>query len=146
MAPGGSKNTPFCMGNWVIAKARVIRPDDKRFSHEEVEKWSVTKEVYPKQFYPPYCSGTCYAISSTYAREIANTASVTNPLRFHHDDVLFTGILRVKADIDVPTKVNGICRHHNQKTKIQDIKNVVLQYCKKNNIHESHCIMDIPTI
>ena len=66
MSPGGSKNTPFCLGNWVVA--------------------------------------------------------------FHHDDVLFTGILRVKANIDVSKRVNGICRYYNKKTKIQNIKNVVLQY------------------
>ena len=141
MSPGSSVNTPFCLGSWVVANAGIIRPGDKRFSREEVEKWSVTREIYPKKFYPPYCSGTCYAISSIYAREIANTASVTNPQRFHHDDVLFTGILRVKANIDVPTRVNGICRHYNKKTKIQNIKNVVLQYCMKNNISEPVCII-----
>ena len=141
LSPGSSVNTPFCLGSWVVANAGIIRPGDKRFSREEVEKWSVTREIYPKKFYPPYCSGTCYAISSTYAREIANTASVTNPQRFHHDDVLFTGILRVKANIDVPTRVNGICRHYNKKTKIQNIKNVVLQYCMKNNISEPDCFI-----
>ena len=141
LSPGSSLNTPFCLGSWVVANAGIIRPGDKRFSREEVEKWSVTREIYPKKFYPPYCSGTCYAISSNYARKIANTASVTNPQRFHHDDVLFTGILRVKANIDVPKRVNGICRHYNKATKIQNIKNVVLQYCMKNNISEPLCII-----
>ena len=140
--PGrGDKNIPYCLGNWTVVNAPIIRPNSKKFSPEEVQKWSVTKEVYPKEFYPPYCSGTCYMISSIYARTIAQTASVTNPLAFHHDDVLFTGILRVKADIDYPKNVNGICRHYNQKTKIKDIQNAVLQYCKKNNISESLCII-----
>ena len=135
------KNIPYCLGSWTVANAPIIRPDSKKFSPEEVQKWSVTEEVYPKPFYPPYCSGTCYAISSIYAKTIAHTASVTNPQGFHHDDVLFTGILRVKADIDVPKKVNGICRHYNQKTKIKDIQKAVLYYCKKNNIAESLCII-----
>ena len=143
MAPGGSMETPFCLQGWNVGNSGVIRPvRNKGLSPEEVQKWSVTKETYPKNFYPPYCSGTCYAVSTFYARTIAHTASVTNPQKFHHDDVLFTGILRVKADIDIPTKVNGICRHYNQKTKIQDIKNVVLQYCIENGISESLCIIE----
>ena len=84
----------------------------------------------------------CYAISSSYARKISRTAASTYPDRFHHDDVLFTGILRVKADIDIPTEVNDICTHYNNETKIKDIRNVVLEYCIKNDILESHCIIE----
>ena len=139
--PGESISTPFCLDNWSIVNSPVIRPGDKKFNSVEVERWSVTREIYPKNFYPPYCSGTCYAISSSYARKISRTAALTNPDNFHHDDVLFTGILRVKAAIDIATKVDGICTHYNKFTKIQDIKNVVLQYCIKNNILESLCII-----
>ena len=138
--PGDSVSTPFCLENWSIVNSPVIRPGDKKFNFVKVEKWSVTREIYPKNFYPPYCSGTCYAISSSYARKISRTAAFTNPDKFHHDDILFTGILRVKADIDIPTKVNGICTHYNKETKIHDIRNVVLQYCIKNNILKSLCI------
>ena len=139
--PGDSVSTPFCLENWSIVNSPVIRSGDNQFNSIEVERWSVTRETYPKNFYPPYCSGTCYAISSSYARKISRTAASTYPDRFHHDDVLFTGILRVKADIDIPTKVNGICTHYNKETKIQDIRKVVLQYCIKNNILESLCII-----
>ena len=133
--------TPYCLGDWHIANARVIRPENQRFTSAEVEKWSVATEIYPKDFYPPYCSGTCYSISSSYATVISKTASVTDPQRFHHDDVLFTGILRVKTGIDIPTRVEGICKHYNQITKIQDIKNVVLEYCLQNNILKSLCLI-----
>ena len=149
--PGDSVSTPFCLGDWSIVNSRVIHSVDKKFDSVErvgtlaelsqEERWSVTREVYPKSFYPPYCSGTCYAISSSYARKISRTAAFTNPDKFHHDDVLFTGVLRVKADIDIPTKVDGICTHYNKLTKIQDIKNVVLKYCFENNILESLCII-----
>ena len=138
--PGKYDSSPFCLSNWPIVNSAVIRPGNRNFDPVELERWSVTKEIYPKNFYPPYCSGTCYAISSTYARQISRTAALTNPGRFHHDDVLFTGILRVKANIDIPTKANGICTHYNKMTKIQDVRNVVLQYCMKNNILESLCI------
>ena len=139
--PGDSVSTLFCLENWPIVNSAVIRPGNRNFDPVELERWSVAEEIYPKTFYPPYCSGTCYAISSTYARKISRTAALTNPDKFHHDDVLFTGILRVKADIDIPTKVNGICTHYNKLTKIQDIQNIVLQYCIKNDILESLCIL-----
>ena len=139
---GASIVTPFCLETWPIANARVIRPGNRKHTIIEVERWSVPEEIYPKDFYPPYCSGTCYAISSNYAREISKTASRTNPQTFHHDDVLFTGILRVKADIDIPTTVVGICTHYNKITKIQDIRNVVLEYCIKNSILKSHCFIE----
>lgn len=139
--PGDNVSTPFCLGKWNIVNSAVIRPGNRNFDPVEVDRWSVTEEIYPKKFYPPYCSGTCYAITPTYARKISRTAALTNPDEFHHDDVLFTGILRVKSDIDIPTNVNGICTHYNKLTKIQDIQNIVLQYCIKNDILESLCIL-----
>ena len=134
---------PFCLKSWNNHNRRVLRPESTGpRSAIELERWAVTREVYSKNFYPPYCSGTCYSISSSYARKIANTASVTNPQMFHHDDVFFSGILRVKADIDIPTTVKGICTHYNNITKIQDIKNIVLKYCIKNNILVSLCLIE----
>ena len=138
---------PFCLKSWNIQNRGVLRPEStESYSdidlHSAIEKWAVTRDVYPQNFYPPYCSGTCYSISSSYARKISNTASVTNPQTFQHDDVLFSGILRVKADIDIPKTVNGICTHHNQITKVQDIKNIVLKHCIKNNILVSLCLIE----
>ena len=139
---GRSPEPPFCLGSWPIKNSWVIRPDNIHYNSMEVEKWSVSKEVYPETFYPPYCSGSCHAISSNYAREIFKTASRTDPRNFHLEDVLFTGILRVKADIEIPTSVDGICTHYNEITKIQDITNVVLEYCIQNSILKSDCFIE----
>ena len=133
---GQSASPPFCSSSWTISNQPPVRPEDKNG-----DKYGVPDEIYPKNFYPPFCSGTCYVISSTYAKNIYRTAALTNPDKFHLEDVLFTGILRVKADIDIPKEVKGICQHHFKITKTEEIRNLVLKYCLKNNISESFCLI-----
>ena len=133
---GESVSPPFCSSHWTISNHPPTRPGDKY-----ADKSGVTKEIYPKNFYPPFCSGTCYIISSTYARNIYRTAVLTNPDKFHLEDVLFTGILRVKADIDIPKEVKGICQHYDKITKTEEIRNLVLKYCLENNISQSSCFI-----
>ena len=44
--------SPFCMETWPITKAAVIRPDNQKFTASEVERWSVSREIFPNDFYP----------------------------------------------------------------------------------------------
>ena len=100
--PWGNPSTPYCLGGLYIYNHGVVRPGNKKWA-----KWAVSKEVYNLNFYPPYCSGACYLTSSAYATKIAETAKITNPNEFPHEDGIFTGILRLKAGISLPTKVRG---------------------------------------
>ena len=60
-------------------------------------------------------------VSSEYAKIIYNQSFVTNPGDFTMEDVIFTGILRVKSNLEAPVQsddtVKGICRHFNYADK-----------------------------
>ena len=46
-------------------------------------------------------------------------ADNTSPLDFTMEDVFFTGVLRVKADLGFPEMVPDICVHYNQADKVK---------------------------
>ena len=56
-------------------------------------------------------------VSSKFAEIIYNQALVTNPGIFTMEDVFFTGILRVKSNLEAPLTANGICTHFNHDDK-----------------------------
>ena len=56
-------------------------------------------------------------VSSKFAEIIYNQALVTNPGIFTMEDVFFTGILRVKSNLEPPLTANGICTHFNHDDK-----------------------------
>ena len=63
--------------------------------------------------FPPYCGGPCTLLPNSYVKSAFNIAKNTNPGDFHDEDVLFTGIIRVKSGAPEPAKVNGIFNRKN---------------------------------
>ena len=72
--------------------------------------------------FPPYCGGPCTLLPNSYVKSAFNVAKNTNPGDFHDEDVLFTGIIRVKSGAPEPAKVNGICTHYNNADKVEKIR------------------------
>lgn len=54
--------------------------------------WYVSKEEYPKETYPDFCSGVAYLVRTEDALKILSISNRTNVLWM--DDVFVTGILR----------------------------------------------------
>ena len=65
----------------------------------ERDHYGVTKEEYDLDIYPEYCTGACTLLSGQAMIQSYETAKVTNPGDFAMDDVLFTGIIRVKSNL-----------------------------------------------
>lgn len=61
--------------------------------------WYVSRESYPEETYPDYCSGSAYLVRSDDAAKIYSISNKTNFLWI--DDVFVTGILREKYDLIV---------------------------------------------
>ena len=49
-------------------------------------------------------------------------AKLTNPGNFTMEDIIFTGIMRVKANLTEPDDVRGVCEHHNSNNKYTEIR------------------------
>jgi len=110
---------PYCLFklHWNVG---VIRSRDflrRIFSHDTWQKYQISENQYSLASYPPYCGGPCSLVSSKFAEIIYNQALVTNPGIFTMEDVFFTGILRVKSNLDAPLTANGICTHFNHHDK-----------------------------
>jgi len=56
-------------------------------------KWSVSKDVWPFETYPIYCSGIAYGISVEWIRKIYSVSANTTKKVFWIDDLYVTGIL-----------------------------------------------------
>lgn len=93
-------------------------------------KWFVSKELYPDEMYPDFCSGSSYLMRATDAVKIYSASNRTQ--FFWIDDVFVTGILRSQYD----RLVNGHnstslqifnlhSRHH-----LQD-KSEIVNWCSK---------------
>lgn len=118
-------NRPHCLGGLLHWNSGVIRSSDwfrKVLFYDTWEKYQVTKKQYSLSTYPPYCGGPCCLVSSQFANIIQNQAEFSNPGSFTMEDVLFTGILRVKSNLKPPVNVHGICTHYNHDDKEQRIK------------------------
>ncbi|XP_042874649.1 beta-1,3-galactosyltransferase 2-like [Penaeus japonicus] len=61
------------------------------------ERWFIPPEVYPHEYYPPYCNGPVYAVNRKFVREILTVASAENP--FVMEDAYYTGILVQGLDL-----------------------------------------------
>ncbi|XP_037783721.1 beta-1,3-galactosyltransferase 2-like [Penaeus monodon] len=61
------------------------------------KRWIIPPEVYPHEFYPPYCNGPVYAVNQKSVREILTVASAENP--FVMEDAYYTGILVQGLDL-----------------------------------------------
>ena len=81
--------------------------------------------------FPPYCGGPCTLLPNSYVKSAFDVAKNTNPGDFHNEDVLFTGIIRVKSGAPEPAKVNGICTHYNDADKVEKIRRGCQKLAKK---------------
>ncbi|XP_063606455.1 beta-1,3-galactosyltransferase 2-like isoform X2 [Penaeus indicus] len=61
------------------------------------KRWMIPPEVYPHEFYPPYCNGPVYAVNQKSVREILTVASADTP--FVMEDAYYTGILVQGLDL-----------------------------------------------
>jgi hypothetical protein len=59
----------------------------------------VNESLWDLEWYPVYCAGPCTITSSVTAKALFETASRTNWRGFPIEDVLFTGIIRKKANL-----------------------------------------------
>ena len=84
--------------------------------------------------FPPYCGGPCTLLPNSYVKSAFDVAKNTNPGDFHDEDVLFTGIIRVKSSAPEPTKVKGICTHYNDVDKVEKIRREFRKLAKKIKI------------
>ncbi|CAM1313988.1 Uncharacterised protein g6403 [Pycnogonum litorale] len=78
-----------------------------RINHDVIRykiKWYVSKAEYSDDKYPPHCPGFAVIIGSDAVHRLHN-ASYYVPF-FWIDDVYFTGVLRLKANITI-TRING---------------------------------------
>ena len=101
----------------------VIRPEKNFKIIYKIEKYSLSKSAYHIDMFPPYCGGPCSLLPTSYVKTAFPVARKTNPGDFHDEDVLFTGIIRVKSGAPEPEKVNGICTHYNNNDKVDKIRN-----------------------
>lgn len=55
------------------------------------QKWAVSHEEYAEDYYPPYCDGPAYVVSTRMARRIYAAANKTHPHQM--EDAYFTGVV-----------------------------------------------------
>ncbi|KAJ6639940.1 Beta-1,3-galactosyltransferase 5 [Pseudolycoriella hygida] len=93
-------------------------------------KWYVSRDVYPIDTYPAFCSGSAYLVKAKDAKKIYDVSNSTK--FFWIDDVFVTGILRSKYGELANDTVSGslnilytMKRHHLSN------KNEIIEWCKK---------------
>lgn len=136
-----STNMTTCLAK-KYSKAEVIRADSRGRSQYEREHYSVSRDEYPLDAYPTYCGGPCALLSRFDLDKIYEVAKLTNPGNFTMEDIIFTGIMRVKGNLTEPDDVRGICEHYNSNNKNTEIRSDVLKFCRSKLISENDCFMD----
>lgn len=91
--------------------------------------------------FPASCGGPATLLPSSYLESAYEVAKNTNPGFFHNEDVLFTGIIRIKSGVTEPVNVNRLCTHYNTLSKAENIRSVVFNYCYRNNIQDDLCLL-----
>ena len=74
-------------------------------------KFAQTKDEYELDYYPTYCGGPCALMSADVMEKVYTFSKQTNPGTMSTEDALFTGVIRVKANLSEPAFVDGICTH-----------------------------------
>lgn len=103
---------------------------------------AINKTLWNLPYYPAYCAGPCTIMSAVTAGQIYMTALKTNWRGLPIEDVLFTGIIRKRANLPVPdaqfTLVwpwdfhhSTFCTHYNEKTKLEDLNERTKTYLAK---------------
>ena len=140
--PFKDKNSPTTCLSDKWSGAAVIRPDDMSRTKYERDHYSVSKQEYELDHYPTYCGGPCALLSSSTAQKTFDVAEKTNPGRFIMEDILFTGIIRVKSNLPKPNIQNGVCSHFNDADKVNQISVAVFNYCRSVGIKEADCLIN----
>ena len=72
-------NATFIGGNCAITVPLHVRDKDKDVDKRDfVVKWGVTRDEYPRDFYPPSCSGLFIAYSREAARRIFSASRLND--------------------------------------------------------------------
>ncbi|KAG8430390.1 hypothetical protein GDO86_017897 [Hymenochirus boettgeri] len=71
----------------------------------ESQKWYVPKEIYPSDFYPPYCLGSGYVFSASLAQKVYNVAQVIEMMPM--EDV-FIGMCMKMLNISITKNTRSI--------------------------------------
>ena len=74
-------------------------------------KFAQTKDEYELDYYPTYCGGPCALMSADVMEKVYTFSKQTNPGTMSTEDALFTGVIRVKANLSEPAHVGDICTH-----------------------------------
>ena len=82
-------------------------------------KWFITKEEYPRDEYPPYCSGTVYLTTIDTMKIIL--PAIKNLAFNFIDDLLVTGLAVESANID------NLITSPGNVVEVYDIANVFLE-------------------
>ncbi|XP_078541260.1 beta-1,3-galactosyltransferase 2-like [Lissotriton helveticus] len=93
-------NLPAKKNYFTGAVIRWARP----FRNQK-SKWFVSSDVYPKDVYPTYCSGTGYVLSGDLAAKIYHIAPQVTPINM--EDV-FMGLCLEKLQIQIANSPNSI--------------------------------------
>jgi hypothetical protein len=72
-------------------------------------KYNVTTDQWASgHWLPEFCTGPCNLISRQTAIKILEAAGKTDPKGFKLEDVLFTGIIRIKAGLPAPDQASKV--------------------------------------
>ena len=63
---------------------------------------SRSSKIILGHYFPQFCSGPCNGLSRESAQKIFETAKQTETNGFRLEDVLFLGIIREKAKMEIP--------------------------------------------
>ena len=90
-----------------------------------ISKWVVSRNEYPHDFYPPYCDGPAYAVTSRMSANLLSAANKTHPLFI--EDAYFTGVLAQRFNPSY-TKLGSLLFRTSPN---RDIKNSLFIFCDK---------------
>ena len=119
---------PHCLANIRHINSFVVRKNSflSLFKPRDLlAKYAQTTDEYPLPIFPPYCGGACALYNAEYIRIIYATARHTNPGNFLMEDVFFNGILRTKAELDLPENIRGVCKYFDGEASIKAISDYV---------------------
>ena len=92
----------------------------------------------PKYFIPMYSNGQCTGLTKEAALRIYEVAKVTDYDAFRIEDMLYTGIMRVKANIFNITGMNPVCEHYqNLPQNSLYFRQLTQQYDKKRLVFKA---------
>jgi hypothetical protein len=119
-------------------KGRAIRPGlpGKRARSFKHAAFAVGSGVYPEAYYPPYCSGAGYALSSRFAECAAQEMST---IRFHPFEDVFMGLMAERCGF-TPT---GDERVRIEKSSFLSRANTMADFVVQHRVTTRENMMDL---